>query len=171
MELVRVETDEHKIAVKDLVIEYATILINKFEEHYDYIVDMDGLNAWVDDFMANGLQKFMSPKGYYFLSMVDGQAVGMGALHSVDEETAELKRMYVKSSFRGRKIGKAIYNQLLDVAKSDGYKSIVLDTFDFWKVAPQFYRSVGFKDTEPHPNAEPPPELVKHCIFMKLDLK
>lgn len=170
MKLIRVETDKHKVAIRNLSIEYLTILLTNLKEHHNYDADPSLLPAYTDEWLENELDKFLAPKGYFFLALVDNQPVGMGALKKLNNDTAEIKRMYVSSDYRGRKIGKALLNKLIDVAKADGYQSIMLDTFKLWDVSPRMYQSAGFVEIDPHPYAEPAPELIEHCIFMELKL-
>ena len=57
-----------------------------------------------------------------------GYAVGMGALRRHADGIAEVKRMYTRPEFRGRHIGRAIVKRLEDLARSEGFKRLVLET-------------------------------------------
>jgi len=171
MELLQVATDTHKHMVRDLAIEYLALVEQKWKELYDVKLYPNRIPDRVDDWLQSKFDAYIAPNGYFFLALVDGQPVGIGGLRRENETTSQIKRVYVKPSFRGRKIGKAITNKLLDVSKSDGYKTVILDTFDFWDVAPKLYQSIGFVHTEPNLNTEIPQAMLKHIIFMKLELE
>ena len=55
-------------------------------------------------------------------------AVACGALKHYDDQTAEIKRMYVKPKHRGRGISKLILSELEDKAKELNYNRLVLET-------------------------------------------
>lgn len=56
------------------------------------------------------------------------EAVGCGAVKPFDEESMEVKRMYVKPEFRNKGYGTAILSNLETWAAEQGYKSTVLET-------------------------------------------
>jgi putative acetyltransferase len=50
--------------------------------------------------------------GAFVIAYLDNVAVGCGAVRRLDDVTAELKRMYVAPSLRGRGIGRALVQAL-----------------------------------------------------------
>ncbi len=58
----------------------------------------------------------------------DSVAVGCGAIRSFDDETMEVKRMYVKPGNRNKGYANAILKNLEDWVKELGYKSTILET-------------------------------------------
>ena len=57
-----------------------------------------------------------------------GRAVGMGALKRHADGIAEVKRMYTCPEFRGQHIGRAIVKRIEDLARSEGFARLVLET-------------------------------------------
>jgi putative acetyltransferase len=57
-----------------------------------------------------------------------GYALGMGALKRHADGVAEVKRMYTQPEFRGQHIGSAILRRIEDVARSEGFTRLVLET-------------------------------------------
>ena len=55
----------------------------------------------------------------------DGIAVGCGAIKEYDDESAEVKRMFVKSEYRGQQIAKTTLNQLEMWAKELGFSHTI----------------------------------------------
>jgi len=77
----------------------------------------------------------------------DGEVLGMGALKPVGADIAEIKRMYVRPSARGKGIGRALLEQLLADARLEGYRLARLETLTFMTAARALYRSLGFRGT------------------------
>ena len=83
--------------------------------------------------------------------------IGCAGIRKFDVETAEVKRMWVNPSVRGKGIGEKILKAAIVLAKSKNHKAIVLDTLDHMHPAIKLYKEAGFKETEsyyfnPHKN-------------------
>jgi GNAT superfamily N-acetyltransferase len=77
--------------------------------------------------------------------------------------------MYVRPAFRRKGIGRALAQRLISEARGIGYASIRLDSTRFMKAAHALYRSLGFREIEPYPESEIPPEFQSHWVFMELE--
>lgn len=75
----------------------------------------------------------------------EGRAVGCGAYKLYDEETVELKRIYVDSSLQGRGIGKELVRRLEADAKKAGYRYAVLETGAPLIRAAKLYQGLGYE--------------------------
>src|SRR3954468_20638069 len=66
------------------------------------------------------------PRGYraLFIAEEDGVAAGCVGLREVDRDTAEMKRLYVRSAWRGRGLGRALAQAAIDAARSAGYARV-----------------------------------------------
>ena len=104
------------------------------------------------------------------LAFMDNKACGVGCLKSLNEDIAEVKRMYVDPSFRKIGAGRAILQSIINAAKEKGYKKIRLDSPKFMEAAHSLYRSFGFKDIPVYPEVEIPEEFRQYLLFMELDL-
>jgi len=83
--------------------------------------------------------------GGTFLVVLNGdQVVGSGALRRLDDETAELKRMWLLEKYHGQGIGYQLISQIIDFAHQNGYARIRLQTSPIQVRALSFYRQVGF---------------------------
>lgn len=90
--------------------------------------------------------------------------IGTVALKKLDENTVELKAMYLDRSYRGKGLGRRLMNKIVDEAKWFGYKSIVLDSMSQYKDALRLYERTGFQNTERYN------DNLFADVFMKLDL-
>jgi len=82
--------------------------------------------------------------GAFVIAYLDDVAVGCGAVRRLDEATAELKRMYVDPSVRGRGIGRAIVEALEREARLLGVTRIVLETGTRLAPAIGLYEAMGY---------------------------
>ncbi len=82
--------------------------------------------------------------GAFLIAYLDDVAVGCGAVRRLDGATAELKRMYVDPSVRGRGIGRAIVEALEREARLRGVTRIVLETGTRLGPAIRLYKAMGY---------------------------
>ena len=71
---------------------------------------------------------YAAPRGRLILAQVDGRAAGCIALKPLEATICEMKRLYVRPSFRGRQLGAALVSRVIDDARAGGYRSMRLDT-------------------------------------------
>ena len=84
--------------------------------------------------------------------------IGCAGIRKFNSETAELKRMWVNPTARGKGLGGMILKAAIALAVSKNYKAIVLDTLDNMHPAIKLYKEEGFDEIEsyyfnPHKNA------------------
>lgn len=82
--------------------------------------------------------------GAFLVAYIDNLAVGCGAIRRLDQTTAEIKRMYVDPSVRGRGIGRALVEALEREAQILGVGTIVLETGTRLATAVRLYESMGY---------------------------
>ncbi|GBF05950.1 N-acetyltransferase GCN5 [Deinococcus aerius] len=75
----------------------------------------------------------------------DGRLLACGALKRIEEDTAEVKRMYTLPEARGRGLGRQILNGLIERGRSLGFRRLVLETGDLQAEAIGLYESAGFR--------------------------
>jgi GNAT superfamily N-acetyltransferase len=85
-----------------------------------------------------------SGEGAFVIAYLGDVAVGCGAVRRLDPQTAELKRMYVDPSVRGRGIGRALVEALEQEARLLGVTDIVLETGTRLARAIRLYEAMGF---------------------------
>jgi putative acetyltransferase len=82
------------------------------------------------------------------LAYFENKAIGCGCFKVFDKESVEIKRMYVKSEFRGRGISKVVIAELISWAIELGYKKAILETGSNQPEAIGLYEKFGFIRTE-----------------------
>jgi len=109
-----------------------------------------------------------APSGGRLLIAYDnGQLAGCIALRRIGEGICEMKRLFVRSRFRGKGLGRRLTEAIIREAKAIGYERMRLDTLPpKMDDAIGLYRSLGFKEIEPYYN-----NPVPGAIFMELDLR
>lgn len=80
---------------------------------------------------------------------LQGVCVGCIALRRLDDESCEVKRLYVLPEMRGQRMGEALVEALVKKAGTLGYTSIVLDVGDYQAPARALYAKCGFKEVSP----------------------
>lgn len=97
---------------------------------------------------------YAAPRGSLLLAMVEGQVAGCCALRPLDDvdvpNAAEMKRLYVRSAYRGRGLGRELAQAILDEALRLGYDSVLLDTLDDMEAARALYEDLGFYEIAPY---------------------
>lgn len=88
---------------------------------------------------------FEAPAGTFLVAELDGEAIGCGGLCRYDDETCEIRRMYVAPQARRRGISRAILAGLLDAGRGLGYKRARLETGYAQREAIGLYESSGFE--------------------------
>jgi GNAT superfamily N-acetyltransferase len=82
-----------------------------------------------------------------FLAAEDAGCV---ALRLLGRETAEMKRLYVRSTHRGRGLGRALAEAAIAAAREAGCARIVLDTLPKMRAAHALYQGLGFRQIPPY---------------------
>jgi putative acetyltransferase len=90
---------------------------------------------------------YAPPEGRLLLAEYDGQLAGCVALHPWEPGVCEMKRLYLRPSFRGKGLGRVIAEEIIAEARSIGYRSMRLDTIEpIMKDAVKMYRKLGFRE-------------------------
>jgi len=88
-------------------------------------------------------------RGAFLVVFVDSQPLGCGAVRLIDGDTAELKRMFIALSARGKGLGRALLVALEDEARRLGAGRLVLETGPRQHAALAMYHSAGFREIPP----------------------
>ena len=124
--------------IKELIKEYVTTLGR----------DLSFQN--IEDELKDPLVKYTAPEGELLVAVDNDTVYGMVAYHRHSDTRCEMKRLYVKLSCRGDKLGEKLIVEIMKHAKQTGYKEMVLDTIEPLKAAIHLYEKCGFERCEPY---------------------
>jgi ribosomal protein S18 acetylase RimI-like enzyme len=93
---------------------------------------------------------YAPPEGCLLLAVHRDQVAGCVALRKIDRDICEMKRLYVRPSFRHSGIGRSLAQTLIREAKKKGYARMRLDTVPSMKEARALYESLGFREIPPY---------------------
>jgi GNAT superfamily N-acetyltransferase len=109
---------------------------------------------------------YAPPDGRLLLAAYEGELAGCVALHKLEIEICEMKRLYLRPKFRGKGRGRTLAETVISEARQIGYKRMRLDTVEpVMKDAVAMYRRLGFKEIAPY-RANPMPGT----LYMELEL-
>ena len=98
--------------------------------------------------------EYAQPRGALLLATVSGAIAGCCALRALDHvdyaNAAEMKRLYVRPSFRGLGLGRKLAEAILDQARVCGFSCVLLDTLNEMEAARALYDDLGFEEIPPY---------------------
>jgi ribosomal protein S18 acetylase RimI-like enzyme len=159
----QVNSEDQIVAVRELIHEY-TAWVFTLAADSNKAPTFEGL----DEELATLPGVYKPPAGCLLLAMLDGQPAGCVSLKGHDSTTSELKRLYVRPTFRGQKIGQRLVKMLVEEARQSGYHRIVLDSHISMKKAHAIYHEVGFRIVSTPDDF--PENLKPIVVFMDCDL-
>jgi ribosomal protein S18 acetylase RimI-like enzyme len=111
---------------------------------------------------------YTPPLGRLLVALYEGEVVGCVCLKPLDDDTCEVKRLYVSPAKRGLSIGNSLITTLVEEARRQGYKKIVLDSHVTMKSAHAIYAAAGFQRIPAPPGY--PENIDEIAIFMECKL-
>jgi|SRR3954447_20196506 putative acetyltransferase len=111
---------------------------------------------------------YTSPDGALLVCWEAGLALGCVALKRLDDESCEMKRMFVAPTARGRGAGRALADAVLERARDAGYRQMYLDTSVRQNEAIGLYRDLGFEEVGPYYDV--PEAMLGWLTFFRVEL-
>lgn len=119
-----------------------------------------------EDELARLPGKYAPPGGELLLARdVHGLAIGCAALRALDAERCEMKRLFLSPAARGLGLGRALAHAIIEAARRNGRRELLLDTLPSMAAAIRMYEALGFERTGAYYAPTPP-----GTIFMRLVL-
>jgi GNAT superfamily N-acetyltransferase len=118
-----------------------------------------------DDELAGLPGAYSPPAGALLIARTPEDDAGCVAVRPLTGDTCELKRLYVRPSWRGHGLGRRLTNAALDHARAIGYSHMRLDTLPSMETAHALYEELGFREIAPYR-----PNPVPGARFLALDL-
>jgi putative acetyltransferase len=121
-----------------------------WHEHFGHHPD-----PFVRDFIYSRLsdideaETVYGDQAIFFCAVAEAEIIGTGAIKRLDNRECEMTRMFVASTYRGRGIGRAIAEGLINFALCAGYDQVRLSSNKILAASHRLYESMGFQSTLP----------------------
>lgn len=107
-----------------------------------------------DEELATLPGEYASPRGALRVARMDGLVAGCCALRPLDTvdypNACEMKRLFVRPAFRGRGLGRQLAESVMEAARLNAYRHVLLDTLDDMEAARSLYTDLGFVEVPPY---------------------
>jgi GNAT superfamily N-acetyltransferase len=110
--------------------------------------------------------KYGSDGGALLIAWIGDILAGTIALRRLNDQSGEVKRLYLRPAFRGRGLGRYLLEHVIERARGIGYEALYADTLPSMTDALSLYTRMGFERVEAYAS-DPTPG----AIFMKLQLR
>jgi len=144
LSLVQAESTQQIAQARELFLEYAQSLgFSLCFQNFDK--ELAGLPG-----------DYAPPAGRLLLAEYEGHLAGCVALRKLKPESGEegiceMKRLYIRPQFRGKKLGRTLADRIIAEARQIGYRRMRLDTVEpVMKDAVAMYRKIGFVEIAPY---------------------
>lgn len=155
------------LATADRLLRAATVVIERVDPTSEaarwaldqYFAELDARFRNGFDRHAGGaddIAPMRPPHGAFLVMRSDGDVVGCGAVQQIDDDTDEIKRMWIHRDCRGLGLGGRMLATLESAARRHGRQRVVLDTNESLTDAIAMYERAGYRPIErynPNPYA------------------
>lgn len=129
--------------------------IKEFDKKYNKQVNEFIISIFVDEYGFEECRReleeqdnyaYIKNGGNFWIAVNENDdVVGTMALRKHNDEEMELKKLYVRSDYRGKGLSKELYSKAMDVSKDKKIQRIFLGTYNKLETAENFYKRRGFE--------------------------
>jgi GNAT superfamily N-acetyltransferase len=134
IQIITTKTPEDFAEAKEIILEYTAWL--------DFDLSFQNFDSEINNLQ----QMYTEPFGGLILVKVDNKTAGIVGIRKFEDEVCELKRMFVKETFRNLGIGRMLLEEAIQMAKKFNYRCIKLDTDNTMNAAIKLYLDFGFRE-------------------------
>lgn len=143
-------------------IEVIKKLFNEYRVTFDYNLCFKNYEKEI----INLPDRYVLPDGRLYIAYVDNKPAGCVGLRRFDQESSEMKRLYLRPEFRGIGLGYQLAKTVMEDSIAEGYKFILLDTLPSMTQAHKVYQSLGFVKIAAYYDS-----TIKDTYYMRCDLQ
>lgn len=120
-------------------LEAIAALIGETLTEFGFASEIGGLRAD----LAEAELRYSGPRAGFWVAQDAAELVGCVAIRPKDDDTCELKRLYLRRDARGRGLGQRLYAHAEAFAREAGYHRIWLDSSRRFAAARRLYERNG----------------------------
>jgi ribosomal protein S18 acetylase RimI-like enzyme len=153
LRIIEVSSDKEMDQIRELFTEY---------------VDWLGFDLGFQDFEREFRDlpgEYSPPDGCLLLATWNGETAGCVGLRKFEDKVCEMKRLYIRSEYRRKGMGRELSVRIIQKARDIGYECMRLDTVPWMTEALALYESMGFEYIEPYRH-----NPIEGAKFMELKL-
>lgn len=145
IEIVLCESLPPKEALNAVLSQYYGLIVQRMRG-MGFDIDLEAPRSALAEFWAHS-EDYLPPKGCLVIARDGtGQIVGCGMLKRLDDDTGELKRVFVTEAARGTGTGRALIQAREEAARKMGLKRLVADTLTPNVEMRNLYPKLGFTE-------------------------
>jgi carbonic anhydrase len=114
-----------------------------FKEYSEWL-NIDLSFQHFDEELLSLKTMYGAPNGGIVLCKIENECIGCVGLRKINDDTAELKRMFIKPSYQKQGTGRTLLDKAIELARALNYKTIRLDTLNYMTAAINLYKKHGF---------------------------
>lgn len=155
--------------------ELSDILTEYYAQILERLMTIGGPGLSVEDQVQSSLDvidQFLPPRGGIVLARdSSGYLLACGFVRLIDNDRAELKRLFVRDLARGYGLGRRIIEMRIEKARELGATTILADTVSGNSSMLALYDRLGFSETPRYDGNANPESFDKYLVYRKLELK
>lgn len=132
-------------------------LLRDYEQAVEQAIGRDlSFDAFGDELAALPGRYAEEQRGAILVAEASGAVIGCVGVRGLDEETCEMKRLYVRPGAQGQGVGATLVRAAVDRGRELGYLRMRLDTHISMLAAQALYLRFGFTEIPPYGHGLPP---------------
>ena len=126
-------------------------LLNEYGHYmYRHLELIAGKESFFNELQNFPGPNYCMPSGTFIIARVGDVVAGCVGIKKFDDESCEMKRMYIRPAYRRKGIGQLLCSYVIDWCRKAMYRRILLDTNTEMKEAVDLYKKCGFTEIPPY---------------------
>ena len=121
-----------------------------------------GFDTFYEELIRFPTAKYSVPNGCFMIVHINKNPVGCVGIKRLNQTSCEMKRMFIRPSYRNLGYGKLLVKGAIEMALQMGFNEMLLDTNKKMTAALKLYLNLGFEPTQAYCENENP-----NVVFLK----